>query len=613
MKSNYTKSKIKIQEIPKKCSVHSKNLQINKKCGFFSKIQNFCKIYTKIFSYLTLKEYCTCLLLNSGFSKIIIDEGIPKFSKKVIKEINDKKYSLKQLITNDAKIIQRIVTKNIIPHNISILIFSYIIYQKLQAKYDTDNEYIWLRQRDNKYNKRSSIELNLDGYQIGNIGMEYIVYMISFYSDFYLINLSNNNLCNNNAFFYKKFTKSLQYCTIIREINLSNNKITDVTVTILFESLIKAKSQINKIVLGSNEISFESCQIISKFLSLSKYINFFDISKNIIGERGLGIITEGLSRNTTLSGLDVSFNGITSNGCKYFIQILSSHSCPLKYLNLSGNYIQCTGFRYLSQAIAKSSTLSHLDLAYNNDDKDNKANINSYKELSIGIGNNTSITVINISGNKLYTIGIEHLFNALSTGNFLKELILADSNFSSELITALVLQINKIKSLKRLDFSRNTFDSKAAGYLFYLFKDNTSLEEIDMSGCRLGEGISYIGEGVKSNKTLKTLKLSKNRIKSEFLENFNKNIYFNTSLTTLFLDNNMIDDKGAESIAHLLIGGVGSINHWDLSFNFLSNKGGNYLLESIKLAKHVKSMIIENNNIGKDLMNSIQTIINKSL
>jgi Leucine-rich repeat (LRR) protein len=132
----------------------------------------------------------------------------------------------------------------------------------------------------------------------------------------------------------------------------------------------------------NNEISDEGCNYLSKNTTLTT----LDLSDNNIGDEGCNY----LSKNTTLTTLDLSDNNIGDEGCKHL-----SKNTTLTTLNLSNNNIGDDGCDYLSE----NTTLTTLKLCSNNIEDE------GCKYLS----KNTTLTTLYFYNNKIGDEGCKHL------------------------------------------------------------------------------------------------------------------------------------------------------------------------------------------------------------
>ena len=570
-------------------------------------------VKSRVFDFMTLTEYFLKLkkdeTTKDHFDSSLFNWDLHELAKQIMKEIELKKYSLKNLLLNTASLFQKIAKQFKLTKQQAKVIFAYVVYNKLVTIAKNKKEIENNETDDNDGPLLYSLEF--PNYNIGYLGLEYLIYLMTVCSDFYSINLSNNNLNDDKNPTLKLFAESFMNIFPLSEINLSYNKIGDKTTNILFNSFIKANAPLIEINLSHNEISFESCDTMSSFLGSSNTVVNLNISYNIIGENGIAIIAEGLKKNTSLEIFDVSYCGIGSQGCKYLKTILSCQFSNIKELYLSGNCIQYEGYIHLSQALLSNISLELLDLSYNNDKKDNKNNLKSFTEFAKGIERNMSLKTLDLSGNICNEKGIQSLSSALASANHIQSLILHRCKLKSEGVMSLISNINLINSLKILDLSQNDFDKTSFQLFCNLFKHNSSIEQLNLSECSIGNFLGELSQVLTTNKSLHTLKLSGNNIRTKNFITVFKSLLVNKTLLQIHLDNNLLDNEAANFLASSLSQGYYNVKYWNLNKNKITDEGGSIIQSMANVITKYTDITLEGNNIHQEIINGIKNALSK--
>ena len=229
-----------------------------------------------------------------------------------------------------------------------------------------------------------------------------------------------------------------------------------------------------------------------------------------ISGTGAGFLSDVLAVNTTLTDLDLSWNGIGDNGARSLSEALQVNT-TLTDLDLSGNGIGASGAGFLSKALLMNATLSDLDL----------------------------------SGNGIGDSGADSLSEALTVN----------------------------ATLTHLNLSLNEIDASGVGSLSKALKENTKLTDLNLSENLIGDsGAASISDALKVNKTLTYLNLSGNGIGDFGAVSLSDALKVNTTLIDLDLSRNEIGDSGGGSFSEALTVNTALI-HLDLWWNDFHNSG----------------------------------------
>ena len=116
------------------------------------------------------------------------------------------------------------------------------------------------------------------------------------------IDISHNNICDGVV----AFTECVKLSRTLKELNLSDNKITNYGIT----KIAEANSTSVKLDISHNNVSDDGAVAISKWLKTNNTLTKLDISWNKITDNGAVSIAKA---NRTLQKLDVSHNKISKN------------------------------------------------------------------------------------------------------------------------------------------------------------------------------------------------------------------------------------------------------------------------------------------------------------
>ena len=179
-------------------------------------------------------------------------------------------------------------------------------------------------------------------------------------------------------------------------------------------SCLSDNCYLTSIKLSKMEITNESAEKLAKVIECNVVLEDLDISDNLLGDNGVCIISNSLKHNRTLQTLNISKNGISSDGAEKLADALvHKENCRLKKLNISENDISGPS---IVAILDSNSSLEELDVSNNNIDEDTL----QFKEISRAIEDNTNLKCLKLMQRSLvnkqnFHNRILHAFNRNNT------------------------------------------------------------------------------------------------------------------------------------------------------------------------------------------------------
>ena len=137
-------------------------------------------------------------------------------------------------------------------------------------------------------------------------------------------------------------------------IDLSCQKLIDRDMAIILKHAVLEK-QCRILNLWGNQFTPKSLPLLCRVLNDNQILKELDLSHNRLGDHGVQIISDVLSlNNSRLKELDLSSNEITDQGARYLSSMLS-HNSRLKRLILNRNEITNEGFLLLANALVRDN------------------------------------------------------------------------------------------------------------------------------------------------------------------------------------------------------------------------------------------------------------------
>eukprot|EP00474_Spongospora_subterranea_P000343 CRZ00801.1 hypothetical protein [Spongospora subterranea] len=152
----------------------------------------------------------------------------------------------------------------------------------------------------------------------------------------------------------------------LRDVDWGN---TDMGINALIQILraLQSNTSVEMLRIGNPRITTiddEPSRHISTMLTLNKSLRLLDISKHRIRDQGIDWVLQGLSKNTSLTSLELRCNEIGPGGATLIAQYLGGGRCHLKELGLAGNRLTDLGGQAIALALQSNVTLERLDMSY---------------------------------------------------------------------------------------------------------------------------------------------------------------------------------------------------------------------------------------------------------
>jgi len=311
--------------------------------------------------------------------------------------------------------------------------------------------------------------------------------------------------------------------------------------------------RIQVIDLSRRGLTDKDAETVGIALRSNPQLAVMKLGYNCIGDRGAAIIAACSSRegrhHQSLTVLDLGFNCIGDEGCTAITLNMMAGNHTLRNLFLSGNVIKDGGAIATAGAILHGCSLTRLHLSAN------AIGYDGMKILSGAIGemDKRRQQIVNRPGRVTTSVQPATL----------EELHFADINLNDEGIVALSSMLLSNTGLCVLDISNNRIDDKGLALLSQTLAQNKSIP-------------------------LKSLSLAFNKITCAGVECLMNAIWGSKTLKELKLDNNKVQDRGAQ-LCSVVLGSV-SLEKLDLSYNSISTVGIKALMKTLSENNSLKSL-----------------------
>jgi len=276
---------------------------------------------------------------------------------------------------------------------------------------------------------------------------------------------------------------------------------------------------LNGVLLGANGMGDRGAKAVADLVRNNKNVETVFLGCNMIREEGIEALTSVLHGNMHVRSLWVKRNPLELAGAKSMAEMLRNNT-HLRTLDLVQTRIDEAGAKVVIDALVEGNkTLQRLYLGGLG------LTSNFAPELNRLLEGADNVTDLFISSNKLGDTGIEILSEGIKSSTTLRVLGLDSNGITHEGLEPLMEALWNHPSLKRLSLgfaantkpvgaSANCFRNAGASHVANMLKFNTTLHTLTLDNTQIGnQGATEIANAIrKSNKTLVTLKLSRNAI-----------------------------------------------------------------------------------------------------
>ena len=300
-------------------------------------------------------------------------------------------------------------------------------------------------------------------------------------------------------------------------------------------------------------ISDDESVLLHEVVRLNPFLSVLKLAYNDLGDTGATVIAKSLvqdgKHHQMLSVLDLGFNNVGDVGCEALALLALAGNFTISQLYLAGNIIKGKGALAIAGAILHGTGLNSLHLTANS------------------IGSN----------------GLKAIAGAIAKQDA-AALELSQQNQAEGSSV-------KAPTIKELYIGHTGIDSNGFIAVPGLILSNASLKAISISNNNLSDqDMNMLSQALTQNKTipLERLELSFNDITDQGVETLMNAIWGSPFLKVLKLDNNKLQDRGAQLCAVVLTSI--SLEVMDLSFNRITTAGVKALMKNISECNSLKSL-----------------------
>ena len=413
----------------------------------------------------------------------------------------------------------------------------------------------------------------------------------------------------------------------VKELDLSDSKLTDKSVCYLFQRASSAFQSLKHLNLRDTNIGAESISFITIALkeSPSSRLKYLDLSHNAIGVSGLQAL-EDAALNNILNNLerlylegsfthDADINGAVLSS---LAEALLTHSPKLSRLNLSHNNLGLPGASALAIAISHQVMHMHSECWKHNELNLNQTMIghNGLKALLENLKETQHFNTLQVEDNGIQGSGILCLPDGLNVAEGLETLYLRDNPLGLEGVIGIGKMISKsschLHKLRLSTCQLTEFEDSSNSCFDHVI--NVTFDSVGQQLCQLSQ-----------NRTITDLELDRNNFNGERIHILSSFLYLCPQLKYLHSSNCQINSDDLKQLLNRLsklqstsaIGICSSLEKWDLDNNQIDNSGLSTLIDCLlslfpRLGYGILGGIdIQNNLVSEEMILRIEKEMKK--
>lgn len=264
--------------------------------------------------------------------------------------------------------------------------------------------------------------------------------------------------------------KMLSRTTSLKVLSLSGCEISSQDFLDVIENGLSFNSSLQRLNISHNQLNADVG------VRLADFFNNPIKCREIDTENETEIITE-TDKRTRLFYLDVSYNLFTSKTTEALIEPVTYSY--LGYLDISGNEIGDEGAAHIASILTGSKTLVEVHLA------DNKITPQGGVLIAKALRENQVLTTLNLSKNRLEDATAFSIAEVLTVNSTLRTLTLNSAMISNAGGVKIAEASVACTSLTSILMNDNFFTEDAGTAMESLFRENTTVLKIDVSGTQI--------------------------------------------------------------------------------------------------------------------------------
>ncbi|KAK6182160.1 hypothetical protein SNE40_009904 [Patella caerulea] len=263
---------------------------------------------------------------------------------------------------------------------------------------------------------------------------------------------------------------------------------------------LETNTQIETLNLSGNGIDTDGASFLVRVLKENFFITDLILAENRIGSAGAKAVCDLLLSNKTLVNVDLTGNRIDDKTAVCFHEVLLKNQ-TLKRLHLSYNRFEESGAKYFKEALMENESLEILDLSWNH------FSTRGAVLLAEGLQENVGLKYFYIAMAGLGRDGAEAIGKALKSNRTLLELDISYSRIPVDGVCHLASGIKENDALQVLKMGFNPFEADAAMCMLRALdqNDSSAINYLDLSNVLVKTEFTELLSKISETRTLQVI------------------------------------------------------------------------------------------------------------
>jgi len=373
-------------------------------------------------------------------------------------------------------------------------------------------------------------------------------------------------------------------------LKLSSNRIED-TGIISLSSFMETNPPVILLDLRSNLIGSSGSAALFRSLKNNTHLVYLDVSssegvdRNKIGRQGSIELSNFIAMNEVIEELHLSDVGLNEECCKMIGEALPKNQ-SIRVLDLSGNSFGYLGALSLFHLPGCFASITTLDISRN------RISDIGTKSLCLQLIRNSILVNLNLCDNDLGYQFLKSFYSSIKLGTSIKRLNLSKNHFDSKCSDYLILILRDFPTIKCIDLSHNPLRDECAVEVLRTISENTNLKYVDISGTQITDNSRYsLSKIISKSKKIKWISLASNKLTDSTGVLISKELETNNKIEYINLKNNEFADETAFSLIKALENNE-TINDIEVSYNDFGYKSYVHLVNYLKARKDTRSKAV---------------------
>ncbi|XP_067836534.1 NACHT, LRR and PYD domains-containing protein 12-like [Heptranchias perlo] len=332
-------------------------------------------------------------------------------------------------------------------------------------------------------------------------------------------------------------------------LRLGRNELGDSGMKLLSAALRNPDCEIQKLELCDNDLTASCTEDLSSALSTNRSLTVLDLGYNKLGDSGVKLLSAALRNpDCKIQELELRANDLTISCTEDLVSALSTNR-SLTVLDLSNNKLGDSGVKLLSAALRNPDwKIQELGLC------DNDLTVSCTDVLSSALSTNRSLTGLDLSDNKLGDSGVKLLSAALRNPDCkIQELRLCDNDLTDSCTEDFVSALITNRSLMVLDLGNNKLGDSGVKLLSAALRNpDCKIQTLGLYNVGLSDSCTEdLGSALSTNRSLTGLNLGLNSFTDRSIPTLRSLILTCRSLERIWLGGNQFGSNGKNQLKSL--------------------------------------------------------------